>query len=91
MTNNQKFNLFQKSLRKNKWAHQTPIPMETNWKAHFFFNNKLVRTVTFEMPIGTRQSDAGRKAADLYNVGNATGWHRQLLGFDTATGKLFKF
>ena len=91
MTNNQKLVAFQKTLRKEKWSHQMPIPMETNWKAHFWFNNILKTTVTFQMPIGARQSDAGRKAASLKDISNTTGWHRQLLGYDTATGKLIKF
>jgi hypothetical protein len=71
MTDNQKFTAFQKSIRKSRYAHQTPIPFETKCTLHVWTNKSDAASHTsleFTMHPGQKAVDAGKIADAMATV-----------------------
>ena len=100
MTNNQKFSLFQKSLRKNKkWAQHMELPFKLIIKVHLWMGDKK-EVIEFTMAEGNRRIDASQEASKLTQakfgptreqMEYIPGWFSQVQIFDQASGKQFKF
>ena len=71
MTANQIFRNFQKSIRKSRYSHQTPIPFPTKCTLHVWTNKsdpKSRTELTFTMHAGQKAVDAGKIASAMADI-----------------------
>tara|TARA_Y100000592_G_scaffold101180_1_gene186463 strand:- start:14282 stop:14593 length:312 start_codon:yes stop_codon:yes gene_type:complete len=68
MTDNQRFNAFQKRIRKMRFGHHEPIPFPTKIKVHVWTdrdNDNKPKLIEFTMQPGMKAVDASKMADAL--------------------------